>query len=360
MNFVRQDIHRHAISISGYLNQLALIEATQGNDEIARQLCEAQILFWKNFVAKNGNKTLLAETVQPWINLARLSRWQSKFEQASSFYSALAPWQRSQPCSLNERYGVEPSLAELCAIDDQQSITKLLDSIFWSEYGRQLLDHGSQDDFLKHVQTGLQLPLNGGIKAALLELSLIRQARLGKYSAATLEKLIDRAQDTLGSAFEMLRLQIAYHCQYGNRETLLEQMWSAISSENFFKPNASGLAQIDAYRKIFQSLHLAKQELQLLEQQVKLATTLDDEPFLFAAKLRQAELNGESALVELRTRFANSGYVTIRKTLGLGKVCDSTSDVILKAIQNLAQLQLNHCADILQGQFVVNNLAVAA
>jgi len=76
--------------------------------------------------------------------------------------------------------------------------------------------------------------------------------------------------------------------------------------------------------------------------------------------LRQAELNGESALVELRTRFANSGYVTIRKTLGLGKVCDSTSDVILKAIQNLAQLQLNHCADILQGQFVVNNLAVAA
>ena len=358
MNFVNKDLGHNPVSISGYLNQLSLIEATQGNDEIARKLCEAQILFWRNFAEKSGNKISLTETVQPWINLARLNRWQSKFEQASSFYSALAPWQRDKPCPLLEQYGVQESLAELCAIDAQQSITKLLDGIFWSEFGRQLLDHGSQEDFLRHVQAGLRLPLSGGVKAALLELSLIRQARQGKYSLASLEKLIGRNRSDIGSTFEMLRFQIEYHCQHDNRDTLLEQVWNAISSETFFKRNASGLAQIDAHRKIFQSLGLPQEELQLLERQVTLAIELDDEPFLFAAKLRQAELNGASALANLRTSFADSGYLFIRKAIGLSKVYDPSSEVILEAVQSLSQLKLKHCADVLHCQFVENDLAV--
>lgn len=360
MTFVKNGIYQNPISISGYLNQLALIEAAQGNADIARLLCEAQILFWKNFAAKANHKALLAETVQAWINLARLSRWQSNFEQASSFYSALAPWQREQPCHLLERYGVEPSLAELCTLDEQKNIDKLLDGCFWGEYGRQLLDHGSNDQLLKHVQTGLCMPLSGGVKATLLELSLIHQARKGKYSSATLEKLISRTQSDFGAPFEMLRLQIAFHCQQENRHDLLAQAWSAISSETYFKLDASGLAQIDAYRKIFHTLGLPQQELQLLERQVKLATALDDEPFLFAAKLRQAELNGASFIENLRMVFADSGYLHIRKAIGLAKVHDPASDIILKAAQCLAQLDLNHCSDILHSHFIDSDFQVAA
>lgn len=350
--------------IAPSMNQLALLEAYQGNNANALQLCEAQIHFWKNFAQQHSNPKQVCLAVQPWINLIRLDRWQNRVDRSTSLYTELAPQARDAQNSLSIHFGLDFSFNQLCQLDPANLQVRLIDNIYWMEYGRQLLacdDHGTLQ---AHIQDGLKQPLSRFLKLVLLELLFMYQYKLGKFEKAL--ALLDKLEIDRHSSFwlPLKVLEMALHLRLGSAHApaLLEQVMQAIESGRYFKKDGQSLYLLFELCRVCKNFGLSQQEPVLLDMTRELATALNDEVILFEVMHRQAQLQLLDA-EQVRQRFSHSLYGVVQKKLGTAtqqppqqaRRCAN----IVSATRHMAELDFGACIAILNQEFALTELSAA-
>ncbi len=331
-------------SIEPLLNLLALFEAYRGDHARALRVSEAQIRFWKHAAA--GDAALLNRTIQPWINVIRLERWQGKFDSSAALYREFAPTQRDLPGTLQARYGVTPTLAGLAALDEVSDFNYdgLFDGVYWHEYGGLLLRAGRLDALRAHVIDGLRGPAGGFAKLSLIENLLAGRAAAGHHDGAlkvlaslktpqhapywlhlkTIEVMLLSARDGAAVEASEMLFQAALSGQHGNGDV----------------HEAALLIEIT---RLLDRLGLEAQAQRLAARSLALARAVGDEVLHFEAAVRCADSDG----LDVRAMFADSGYALIRRRLGLPLAAAQGPDVVA-AMELLADLRYRDCAVLLE------------
>lgn len=341
------EVHFDGIAVA--LNQLALLEAYEGNQANALALCEAQIGYWKSVAEAAGMRRHLACAIQPLINIVRLERWNTTADGADSLYRELAPERRGLHGPLLARYGIGLSLAQLCQADGSADYGALLDNVYWREYARSLLQSGRSEPLQALLQQGLSLPLNGFIRLALMEILLLQQASAGKLHSAArlLAKLPMDPASGHWLHFKVLAMYLALRGAAPDGTRLASEVMQALRGADHIQPNGYGLGLLFDISKVFRALGRDADERELLVLAEQAAVALGDEATLFDALDRIAELDGRPR-DGLRERFAHSSYALIRKRLGLERrAADPLSALAVQAAQHLARLDYAGCLGVL-------------
>lgn len=332
------------------LNQLALTAAYESQNELAHQLCDAQIRFWQHWAHQHHDDTVLAFAVQPWINIIRLDRWQNRVETTGSLYQELAPQNRTLDHTLGQQYQIDFSLDALCQLAPEKINHRILDNIFWHEYGKQLLDSGQYSSLQAHLQTGLVHCKDLWGRANLLELMLIYQHRIGNdaVALATLARMRWADHAPFRLPFQMLELYLKYQTGAADVDALSGMVADAIAGQTF-RANGFGLYSLHALAEVFRLIDQPERELPLLVQAEQLAEQTDDEVLRFEIRTRRAEL-GDYSRSEAQQPFADSRYTVIRKKLQVPPIPANDApltQLISDVARQLASFDLDGCRQLL-------------
>jgi hypothetical protein len=333
------------------LNQLALLEAYQSNNANALALCNAQINFWRNLFVKSGDRFYLSSAIQPWINIARLNRWQNKIDNSASIYQELSLENRSELGGLSQFLQVDFSLADLCRFDNKEDAINLIDNVYWNEYGRLLLNSDRYTDLQLHIQVGLGLNTSFFIKSALFEILFLYQLKIGKPDRVLhfLNELNFQKDHPYWLQFKVLEMALHVQFHREDAQSLITEACQAVRSENHVMHDARGAQFIFDISKVFRHLGRLEIEIELLQFALSIAQKADDEVLLFEVMERLSVLEQLSP-TELLARFCDSSYAIIRKRLNLGALPNSvcaSSPYIVQAANLLAELDFEGCLNVL-------------
>lgn len=344
--------------IASALNKLALLEAYQGKHANALALCDGQIAFWRRVAGNkagaetSARKRCLAYAIQPLINIVRLERWKNTLDGPVSLYRELAPEQRAAQGLLQLRHGIELSLGDLCNIDHEADYTELVNTVYWREYARLLLQSGCTEQLQSLLARGLSLPLSRFIRLVLMEILILHQARCGRYASAA--RLLAKIKITQASSywlhFKALEMYLAVKSAAGNAALLIGEVMQAIRTGVHAQHNAYGLNLLFDITKVFRDLECDNEESELLELVERIAIDLNDEMIQFEAGDRLATLTGQSREA-LRQKFQHSSYALIRKRLGMAHTPtpDRSSETLVQAVNQLARENYMRCLELLDG-----------
>lgn len=330
------------------LNQLALLEAYEGNHANAAALCDAQVAYWKSVAASQPR--YLAFAIQPLINIVRLERWKATTNGPVSLYRDLSPERRGLCGPLQARHGIALSFDQICQADSAQGYGELLNNVYWREYSRSLLQSGRTEQLQVLLAQGLAMPLSGFVRLALLEILLLQQTRAGKHHSAG--RLLKTLAIDPGSPywlhFKVLEMYLALTSSTAGGATLACEVVLAAGQEKHIARTGYGLNLLFDISKVFRELGRATDEHRLLTLTERSAVQLNDEVIQFEALDRLATLDG-GAGAALGRRFAHSSYALIRKRLGLAAVQpDPLSALLMRAAPHLARGDASACAAVLQ------------
>jgi hypothetical protein len=335
--------------IPSALNQLALLEAYQGNNNSALLACEAQIRFWQRISRQPGHAHHLSAVVLPWINIVRLERWTSKLDSSMALYSELAPARRYAPASLQRRYGIALTLDEIGQLEHGAGTASLLDVVYWREYAHLLLHAGAGEKLQQHLQAGLRQEQEF-LRVALLETLLAHQATLGNNeSALSLVRRMTASEKKWPHWLHFKTLEMYLVHRVGSREfpSLVDTVVSAALSGEHIERDEGGLALLVDIARLFERLGLRQQELALLRFAHEIAQEVDDEVLLFEVMSRLAVLQPDFGC-DLRERFGASSYALVRKKIGLGPQPADPGPDVAQALQALAELDFDSCVLFLE------------
>lgn len=340
------------------LNQLALLEAYQGNHANALALCDGQIAFWRRVAGNKAEaetgarKRYLAYAIQPLINIVRLERWKNTVDGPVSLYRELAPEQRVAQGWLQLRHGIDLSLGDLCNINHDDDYTTLVNNVYWREYARLLLQAGCTEQLQSLLERGLSLPLSRFIRLALMEILILHQAGCGWYASAA--RLLAKMEIAQASPywlhFKVLEMYLAVKSAAGNAVLLIGEVMQAIRTGVHAPHNAYGLNLLFDITKVFRDLECDNEECELLELVERIAVDLNDEMVQFEAGDRLAALTGQPRTA-LRQKFQHSSYALIRKRLGMAHAAalDRSSETLVQAVNELARENYVGCLELLDG-----------
>ena len=344
------------------LNQLALLDAYQNKNDHALILCDAQIKFWKMLSQKTGDKKYLCLTVQPWINIIRLDRWQNKVDNSASLYQELAPKNRSEPNSLSKHYELGLNFNAFCELNPKNLPIDLLNNVYWAEYGRQLFISGADLALQTHIQSGLNSALNNNLQQTLLELLFSYQSKIGKDEKVLLMLGKMNIPEHRRYWLHFKVMEMALHFKIGSSEApdLSDKVYRTLISGNAIKRTGYGLYLLFEITKVFKQLALQEQEIHLLQIAKDLASELNDEVILFEIMYRQSELQ-LMRREEVLEKFQSSRYSFVRKKLNIAPLKPSEhSDTIVTAVRQLAELNFDGCLRTLENKFEPENQLIAA
>jgi hypothetical protein len=338
--------------IAPLLNQLALLEAYQGNTARALEACAAQIRFWQRLARSPGNEHRLGNVVQPWINIVRLERWNQKLDSSIALYRELAPARRSTLATLQRRYGIALTFDELVQLDPQADVRAVLDVVYWREYGHLLLNAGANDALERHLEAGLG-QVAGALLVFLFETLLAYQASRGHHASALAllhrNRLAQRGLYRL--PFAALAMFLAWRAESSEFAGLAETVFDAAVSGEHNERDGRGMLLLVDIARLFEWFGLQRQELELLQLACDIALEVDDEVLQFEVMRRLATLD-PNRTGDLRQRFGASSYALIRKHLGLGPQAPGAGPDVVQALQYLAELDFASCLSILHGEGV--------
>lgn len=333
-------------------NQLALIEAFQGNNASALAICEAQIEYWRNLAESRKRKTLLPPAIQPWINIIRLERWRQCHASSASLYRELAPESRCSRNSLCERYGVGTTLSELIALsEDGQwgNVENVIDYVFWIEYTSLLLVTEDMSKFAAHLKDGLSGDLRGTLKIRLLELWFKSLMMKGSYSYAlsSLRRMNLTKNGRFSFNFGVLELVLLVNMCEPSADTIINDLYARVTSGGVISNDSQGLYLLMELTKLYQQFGAREQKITLYKMLSERAVQLDDEVLSFEARLALSEL-GQYDPIRLQSEFATSRYGIIRSRLGLSKDSDQKrAELIKDGAKQLARLDCERCLQTL-------------
>ncbi len=335
------------------LNQLALLEAYEGSHANALALCRSQVDFWRTLAAQAGAPGLLGGVIQPLINIVRLERWSAGADGTVSLYGELAPARRGVAGPLLARHGIALGFEGLCALDARADYAALLDNVYWREYGRYLLQAGSEDALQALLGEGLSRPRSAFVQLSLVEILLLQQARSGKHdSAARLLSGLGLAPDSLlWLHFKVCEMFLAQRRGAAEAPALQAAVMDAVRRGRGIRDDAWGLNLLFDIGKVFRLLGCGAEEAELLRLATQAAVRLGDEAVHFDALARLAQLDGDASCALLQ-QFQHSGYASVRKRLGLApaSACpDPQSAVAVAAAAHLARLDFGACLACLDG-----------
>lgn len=340
--------------IATSLNQLALLEAYEGNSAGALALCDAQIAFWKAVSDGAGRGRYLAYAIQPAINVMRLERWTATERGQVSLYAELSPEGRIRTGMLQARYGIGLSFEQLCRVDSSADYAALVNNVYWREYARYLLQAGEYAPLQALLAQGINVQQAPFIRATLLEILVLLQARCGRYEGASrlLEKMAIPVESMHWLHFKVLAMYVAMQVGAPAALSLLDEVIAALRNGGAIARDAYGLNLLFDISKVFRELGLTAEETELLTRAGQLAAELDDEVVRFDALERLATLAAKPGAA-LPEQFGQSTYASIRKRLGLAPAAvtcpDPRSALLEQAVQRLARLDYAGCAALLAG-----------
>lgn len=336
------------IDLAPAFNQLGLIATFQGQAELAEHLCESQMLYWYRLSGEFARPDLLSHIIQPYINLARLARWQGRLEQASGLYRSLAPDASGQLNSTLQALGIAYSLDELANSDPTaQGLQSLMNLVYWSEYGRLLLQTADEASVLDHVQQGLSANSSSHLRRCLLEVGLLTQCQHGRKPMKLLGTLTSKLDFSARLPFLMIHLQLAAMHQLPEQGQVFDQIWQLLNAETIDWRRSNLLAMYDAIGKILLRLGYTEQAMQMATRQREWAQLIDDEMLAFAATARLVETGALAK--DALSAFDNSLYVQIRKARGLDVLDhDPLAADIELALQEFDQGEWQACAQRLR------------
>jgi hypothetical protein len=331
------------------LNQLALIQAYQGNMDGALLICEAQIQFWRRVSATPGNDGYITAVLQPWINILRLKRWNNQLSLSESLWMELAPPCRSRRGSLQKIYNIKLSYEELEKTKCEIYPPQLLDMLYWREFGHILLGATDGKRLERHLQNGLLAAPGEFIRLSLFEMLLIYQAKIG-YMGKSLEILQRIRINPTGpyalqfKALEMYFSERLYLDGSANRtgRVIAEKLF-----EDCLNGNAADAMLIFDISRIFQDLAMPHYEIPLLYKALEAVQRDFDEILNFNIRFRLNALL-DKCPEDFHKTFANSSYAIIRRQIGLAPKIDAGSLTLVKAIQALADLKFSACTILLK------------
>jgi tetratricopeptide (TPR) repeat protein len=329
-----------SLKLAGFLNQLALLEAYQGNTQGALAACEAQIRFWKASAQLSGHASSLNLVVQPWVNIVRLERWNKNLVRSTALYRELGPAHRSDLGSLQTRYGVEPTFDELDQLDPSAGIAALLDVVYWREYGILLFNTAEGADLQRHLQAGV-LQANRFLQVVMLEILLAYQVNLGHYTAALsfLQRLPLSASMVHWLPFKALEMYVAQRVGSADFTSLVMTVADAALS---IEHDERGLVMLVDISRLFGRMDMHAEELALLQAAQHIAHELNDEVLLFEV-MHRLSLLGQDIGCDLQEKFAASSYAVVRKKIGLGIQSPNEGPDVVRAIQSLATRDIESC-----------------
>ena len=354
-----RDINFDDVAIA--LNQLALLEAYEGNSANALALCDAQMTFWMSVAAERDRRPYLGYVVQPLINIIRLERWTATPDGPASLYAELSPERRGSHGILQFRHEGLPSIAQLCAAGGRADYEALVDNVYWREYARFLLQTDRTKELQSLLAEGLSRPLSPFIRLALLEILLLQQVRAGKHQAAVrlLGQLNVSASSPQWLHFRVLEMYLAAKTQAPAGPRLMREVMDAARASDFLPLNGYGLNLLFDISKVMRELGRDDEESDLLMRTGQVARQLDDEVVHFEAIERLATL-ARTSREPVRHQFAQSTYAPIRKRIGLAPAApDPLSALVLQGACSLARLDYAACSDVL-GSTATGTSAIAA
>lgn len=333
-------------SMAQALNQLSLLEAYQGNTAGALLICDAQIRFWQGIALMPGKAGYLNQVIQPWINVLRLERWTDKLDSSMSLYRELAPPRRHLPGTLQQRYGIALSLAELDQLTPQAGAGRLLDAVYWREYGHLLLASGSRAEIQDHLAAGLKAD-NRFLRLALTEMLMLYQIDCGNagHALSVLRRMSVPGTASHWLHFKTLEMYLAGVVGDHAFSELAQTVLSAAQSEAHIEFDVHGLTLLLDIARLYAGFGLSGHELALLRKAEQVAVRVEDEVLRFDVSRRLFELVPESPC-DLRERFSGSCYGLVRTRLGLLLKPAPGPDVV-RAVQSLASLDFEACQAVL-------------
>lgn len=337
--------------IAACLNQFALLEAYQSNNANALTLCNAQIDFWRNLFIKTGNCHHLSLAIQPWINVARLNRWQNKIDNSASIYQELSPKNRVKLGGLSQFHQINFSLHDLCGFDSDNVTIHVIDNVYWNEYGRLLLSSDRHSDLQAHIQVGLGMNSSFFIKSALFEILFLYQLKIGKPDRvlSLLKELNFQKNHPYWLHFKVLEMSLNVQFHRDDAQALIAEVDQAIRLKDHVTRDARGVQFIFDISKVFHHLGLQEIEVGLLQFALPIAQEANDEVLLFEVMERLSALK-QLPPAELLERFCDTSYSIIRKKLNLAAPPDSdcgSSRYIVEAAKLLAELNFDGCLNVL-------------
>lgn len=329
-------------------NQLALLEAFQGNTAGALLACQAQIRFLQRIAQQPGNEHYLYLVVQPWINVLRLERWSNKLDSSLALYSELGPARRTTMGSLQQRFGLSLTLEELVRFDSSGGMARVLDNVYWREYGHLLLGANAGKDMQQHLQAGLRQVDTTFLRVALLEMLFLYQASTGSagHALSLLRKMKVDQSGWTALPLKTLEVYLASVSGNGGTAELADAVVIAASSGDHVQHEAQALGLLVDIARVFQNLGMTRHELAVLEQAHQFVDEVGDEVLNFEVMSRLAVLLPDTHW-ELGKQFSGSSYAAVRRKIGLGlDTAEGASDIVL-ALQSLADLKYDTCTALL-------------
>lgn len=333
--------------LANSMHQMSLMAVFEGATETARQICHAQIYFWRNLAQASSNPSLLGYVIQPWINLARLERQQQTDGTARSLYQDFAPENRQQPSVLMQHFGIAQSLDELCKLHPEIDCTGVLENVYWREYGLFLLKTGEYSALQGLLERGLSCQKCPFVKMALFEMQALLHARMGQPEAGLqlVNSAIGQADQPYHLHLKSLQLHLAHQAGSEAAQTLGEELCALLLSKQPMLANPQNLYLLHGLTRNFMHQGMDQQAAALTPQVAAMAQQLKDETVQFDLAQRAVAL-GQMSQDQLKQKFKNSSYAYIRKHLGLP--LQSTGLPVLEAIQNLAELNYATCRSLLE------------
>lgn len=301
------------------LNQLALIEAYQGNDSAALNLCQLQIKYWQNIAARQGDRYLI-NCIQPWINTFRLQRWKQDKQAALFSYQQLAPDLQKNRNSLNSDFGVQLSLAELLTLNPDSGWRNMLETIYWSEFSQLLANNGDKAHFARHVQDGLASPVRFSVKMRLLELwfKVLIENKEFSYALSALHRM-KLTSGPYQLVFRLLEMVLLFNLQWSDTQRLAEQLCQELMSKPADYTDIRHLYFVAAAFGIFRQLDNKGAKLRLCRYLLDQANQLNDEVLAVEAKLELVS-EGQLDYSQVASQYKDSAYSLVRRKLGLAEL----------------------------------------
>lgn len=341
---LRQQLHEVEPDIATPLNQLALLEAYQGNQQDALLYCQLQIQYWCHLAKQRGDPHYLSNAVQPWINTFRLQRWQQN-EGALLLYQQLSPEQRGRENCLNRDYQIAFTLEELLNFPSADDKRKVLDSIYWIEYGKLLLAQKKLPELKQEIQKGLQSGLRYSTRMRLLELwfGALCQRQEFTYALSSLQRMA-LTSGAYALEFKVLEFILLCHLSAAETADYGEQLSVQILTNKALGTDAKSVYLLSAICKVFQQLGTCEQQLALFRKLRAAARMLGDEVLMFEAEQALCRLGDIRAVND----YQDSHYLCIRRQLTLAPQAAFVETGSVKAaLQALARLDYRQSLSLL-------------
>lgn len=334
--------------VANIMNQLALLEAYIGNNTAAFNYCRWQIDYWRNLADCQSDNGVLINVIQPWVNIFRLERWQCNHEIALAMYEQISPEKRHLETDLQHRFSVPLTVADILTLPNADVVQGVVEAVYWLESSHLLLVAKDNSALMQRLQQGLAGNMASATKMRLLELWFKALNDKGEYARglSALHRMC-LTESAYSLEFSLLELVLLFNIDADELPKSITVIFDRVMAKNDWEKGPRHLYLLAKISVLFSQIGTQEQYHQLLQLQLNVANSLNDEVIAFEAKSSMAD-RGWFSSGQLREEFLHSDYQVIRRRLGLEKKSYPEADELSLALEKLSRLEFDGAQQHLQ------------